>query len=72
MSERTTDLKQADLIVTGGRVETRDPSRPVALADLALLDRDLFAPDAGPIGDARVLATLVEGVPVYEAADLGG
>ncbi len=42
------------------------------LADLALLDRDLFAPDAGPIGDARVLATIVEGVPVYEAAGLSG
>ena len=42
------------------------------LADLAILDRDLFAPDAGPIGDARVLATIVEGVPVYEATDFGG
>jgi predicted amidohydrolase YtcJ len=42
------------------------------LADLAILDRDLFAPDAGPIGDARVLATIVEGVPVYEADGLRG
>jgi predicted amidohydrolase YtcJ len=37
------------------------------LADLAVIDRDLFAPDAGPIGDGRVLATFVEGQPVYEA-----
>jgi hypothetical protein len=42
------------------------------LADLALLDRDLFAPDVGPIGDARVLATIVEGELVYEAAGLSG
>ncbi len=42
------------------------------LADLAILDRDLFAPDAGPIGDARVLATIVEGVVVYERDGLGG
>ncbi|HET7030570.1 MAG TPA: amidohydrolase [Candidatus Limnocylindrales bacterium] len=41
------------------------------LADLAVIDRDLFAPDAGPIGDARVLATLVGGQLVHEAAELG-
>ena len=40
------------------------------LADLTVIDRDPFAPDAGPIGDGRVLATFVEGVPVYEAASL--
>jgi predicted amidohydrolase YtcJ len=40
------------------------------LADLTLLDRDLFAPDAGPIGDARVLATFVGGEPVFEGAGL--
>jgi predicted amidohydrolase YtcJ len=38
---------------------------PGKLADLAVLDRDPFDPAAGPIGDARVLATLVEGVPVH-------
>jgi predicted amidohydrolase YtcJ len=42
------------------------------LADLAVIDRDLFAPDAGPIGDGRVLATFVEGQPVYEADSVGG
>ena len=34
-------------------------------ADLALLDRNLRDPGAGPIGDARVLATWVEGRQVY-------
>jgi predicted amidohydrolase YtcJ len=37
------------------------------LADLTLLDRNLRDPDAGPIGEARVLATWVEGVEVYAA-----
>jgi predicted amidohydrolase YtcJ len=35
------------------------------LADLAVLDRDLFAPDAGAIGDARVVLTMVEGETVF-------
>jgi len=30
-------------------------------ADLAVLDRDIRAPDAGPLGQARVVATLVAG-----------
>ena len=42
------------------------------LADLAVVDRDLFAPDAGPIGDARVLATFVGGEAVFEDPALGG
>jgi predicted amidohydrolase YtcJ len=37
------------------------------LADLVVLDRDLFDPGAGPVGDARVVLTLVEGDPVYDA-----
>jgi hypothetical protein len=41
------------------------------LADLAVLDRDLFAEDAGPVGDARVLATFVGGVAVFEDPGLG-
>jgi predicted amidohydrolase YtcJ len=41
------------------------------LADLAVVDRDLFAPDAGPIGDGRVLATFVGGDAVFEDAALG-
>ena len=46
---------------------------PGKLADLAVLDRDPFDEAAGPIGDARVVATLVEGEPVHldPALDLG-
>jgi hypothetical protein len=42
------------------------------LADLAVIDRNLFAPDAGPIGDARVVLTLVGGQTVFEDAALEG
>lgn len=41
------------------------------LADLAVIDRDLFAAGAGPIGDAKVLATFVGGVAVFEEPSLG-
>jgi hypothetical protein len=41
------------------------------LADLAVIDRDLFARDAGPIGDARVVMTSVGGVIVFEEPGLG-
>jgi predicted amidohydrolase YtcJ len=37
------------------------------LADLVVLDRDLFDPGAGPVGDTRVLLTLVEGEAVHDA-----
>ena len=39
-------------------------------ADLAVLDRDIEAEAPGRIGDARVLLTLVEGVPVHDAGVL--
>lgn len=39
-------------------------------ADLIVLDRDLFAVDAGPISDARVCLTLVDGRPVYADPEL--
>jgi hypothetical protein len=42
------------------------------LADLAVLDRDLFDPGAGPIGETHVLGTFVEGVAVHEAPGLDG
>jgi len=42
------------------------------LADLTILDRDVFDPGAGPIGEACVQATFVEGVAVYEATGLDG
>jgi predicted amidohydrolase YtcJ len=40
------------------------------LADLAVLDRDLFDREAGPIGDAHVVATFVEGEAVFETPSL--
>jgi predicted amidohydrolase YtcJ len=39
------------------------------LADMVVIDRDLFAEDMGPIGEATVLMTLVEGEPVYADLD---
>jgi predicted amidohydrolase YtcJ len=36
-------------------------------ADLVVIDRDLFAPDAGPIGDASVELTVANGVVVHDA-----
>ena len=36
------------------------------LADLVVLDRDLCAPGSGPIGDAKVIGTFVEGVAVHD------
>jgi predicted amidohydrolase YtcJ len=41
-------------------------------ADLAVLDRDIFAPDAGHLGDVRVLLTTVAGVAVHEDPELEG
>jgi predicted amidohydrolase YtcJ len=42
------------------------------LADLAILDRDLFDRGAGAIGEARVVGTFVDGAAVYETPELGG
>ena len=44
---------------------------PAKLADLVVLDRDILDPGSGPIGDARVLLTLVEGEAVYADPGLG-
>jgi hypothetical protein len=41
------------------------------LADLVVLDRDLFDRGAGEIGDARVLLTLSEGIAVHADPALG-
>ena len=40
------------------------------VADLVVLDRDIFAEDPRRLGDVRVLLTLVEGAVVHEDADL--
>ncbi len=42
------------------------------LADIAVLDRDLFDRGAGAIGDTHVVGTFIEGVPVHEDPALGG
>ena len=41
-------------------------------ADLVVLDRDLFDRGAGAIGEARVVATLIDGVAVHEMPALEG
>ncbi len=41
------------------------------LADLAILDRDPFVPDAEPISLARVIGTFVGGAAVFEDPSLG-
>ena len=35
------------------------------LADLCVVDRDLFSPEVEYLGDARVVLTLVDGEPVH-------
>jgi len=42
------------------------------LADLVVLDRDLWDRGAGMIGEARVVGTFVDGRPVHETAELDG
>jgi predicted amidohydrolase YtcJ len=46
-----------------GETGTIEPGK---LADLAVLDRDILSPDAGPVGDARVLMTMVGGRIVHD------
>jgi predicted amidohydrolase YtcJ len=41
-------------------------------ADLVVLDRDVFDRGAGPIGDARVVATFIDGNAVFEDPALEG
>jgi predicted amidohydrolase YtcJ len=41
------------------------------LADLTVIDRDIFERETGPIGSGRILATFVGGEPVFEDPSLG-
>jgi predicted amidohydrolase YtcJ len=45
---------------------------PGKAADLVVLDRDLFDRGAGAIGEARVVATFIDGVAVHERPELDG
>lgn len=42
------------------------------VANLVVLDRDLFDRASGEIGEARVIATFIDGVAVHEDPALGG
>ncbi len=42
------------------------------LADLAVLDRDLFDRGSGAIGETKVVGTFIEGTPVFEDPALDG
>ena len=50
------------------RLDETGTIEPGRIADLAVIDRDLFAPGAGPIGDAKVVLTLVDGQIVFDAS----
>jgi hypothetical protein len=41
-------------------------------ADVVVLDRDLFDRSAGAIGEARVVGTFIDGVPIFEDPALDG
>ena len=53
-------------------VNNSDPDvgsiEPGKAADVVVLDRNIFEPGAGPIGDAEVLFTLAGGDVIYERA----
>jgi predicted amidohydrolase YtcJ len=77
MPEEAIELTDALAAFTAGsafanHLDTTGTLEVGRLADIAILDRDLFDPGAGPIGDARVVGTFIEGESVYEAPDLEG
>jgi len=71
LPDERVDLPAALAAFTSGsayalRLEDQTGSiTPGKLADLAVLDRDPFDAASGPLGEVRVLATLVEGEPVH-------
>jgi predicted amidohydrolase YtcJ len=77
LPEEALDLPTALETFTAGsaRVNFLDEEtgtiEPGKLADLVVLDRNVLDLGAGPIGDARVLLTLVEGEAVYADPALG-
>jgi predicted amidohydrolase YtcJ len=77
LPEEALDLPTALTTFTAGSAwvnfldEETGTIEPGKLADLVVLDRDALDPGAGPIGEARVLLTLVEGEAVYADPELG-
>jgi predicted amidohydrolase YtcJ len=77
LPDETLDLPTALAAFTAGSAyvnfleQETGSIEPGKLADLVVLDRNLFDAGAGRIGDARVLLTLVEGEPVYADPVLG-
>ena len=77
LPEERLDLESALQAFTIGaawanRLETDTGTlEPGKLADLVVLDRDVFDRGAGEIGDARVLLTLSEGVAVHADPTFG-
>jgi predicted amidohydrolase YtcJ len=73
LPEERLDLRTALAAATRGSAyvnfldEETGTIEPGKLADLVVLDRDIFDPGSGPIGDARVRLTLSEGEGVYDA-----
>ena len=73
LPEERLDLETALTAFTAGSAYVNHLDRetgtiePGKLADLAVIDRDVLAPGAGPIGDARVELTLVGGRVAHDA-----
>jgi predicted amidohydrolase YtcJ len=77
MPEEAIELTEALTAFTAGSAYAShlDEAGTIALgrlADLAILDRDLFDRGSGRIADTRVVATVVDGVVVHETPELGG
>jgi predicted amidohydrolase YtcJ len=76
LPEQRLTLAQAIAAFTAGSAYVNHLDRETGtieagkLADLTVIDRDLFASSAGPIGEGRVIATFVGGAAVFEEAAL--
>jgi len=76
LPEQRLDLIEALAAFTNGTARVNHLEQDVGsieigkAADLVVLDRDLFDRAAGAIGEARVVATFIDGVPVHEAPAL--
>jgi hypothetical protein len=77
MPEEAIELAEAVIAFTAGSAHAShlDEAGTIEvgkLADLVVLDRDLFDRGAGAIADTRVVATFVDGVAVHETPALEG